>query len=236
MLLKTKKACILSKNKGSQDKAKLESIWKNINFHSCPSDYNFHLHTRCSDGQLTPEELVDQAVSIGLQGFAITDHHSVKGFYRAQNYLKEKYNLNHKAVLPHLWTGIEITSELNGTNVHILGYGFDPEADIIQKYLTGEAPTGKNTDAKTVIKTLHQAQGLVVLAHPFRYRRNAEELITEAYELGIDGVETYYAYGNPNPWQSSEKHTTIVKQMASKYNLYTTCGTDTHGNNILVRL
>ncbi|MBL1211235.1 PHP domain-containing protein [Geminocystis sp. GBBB08] len=236
MLLTTKKTVLLSHNHKAQDIVKLGLVWENINNLSCPHDYNFHLHTNCSDGQLSPESLVEQALSIGLQGFAITDHHSVKGFYRAKNYLTEKSHLNPNAVLPHLWTGIEITSELNGTNVHILGYGFNPEADILQKYLTGEAPTGKNADAKTVIKILHQAQGLVVLAHPSRYRRSAEELISEAYELGIDGVETYYAYGNPHPWQPSEKQTAMVRKMAKKYNLYTTCGTDTHGNNILVRL
>jgi predicted metal-dependent phosphoesterase TrpH len=236
MLLRTKKALLLSTNEGTQDKIKLESIWGNIHFHSCPHDYNFHLHTSCSDGQLTPESLVEQAISINLQGFAITDHHSIKGFYRVKNYLTAKSGVNPNLVLPHLWTGIEITSDLNGTNVHILGYGFDPEADILQKYLTGEAPTGKKSEAKNVIKTIHQAGGLVVLAHPARYRRSAKELILEAYELGIDGVETYYAYGNPHPWQPSETQTALVQQMAAKYSLYTTCGTDTHGKNILVRL
>lgn len=236
MLLRTKKTPLLFHQDKTQDIVKLESIWKNINFFSCPSDYNFHLHTSCSDGQLTPESLVEQSISIGLQGFTITDHHSVEGFYRAKNWLTHKYQINDNLVLPHLWTGIEITADLNGTNVHILGYGFDPETDFLQKYLTGESPTGKDAKAKNVIKTLHKAGGLVVLAHPSRYRRSAEELIIEAYELGIDGVETYYAYGNPQPWQPSEKQTAIVKKMAEIYNLYTTCGTDTHGNNILVRL
>ncbi|BAQ66546.1 PHP domain-containing protein [Geminocystis sp. NIES-3709] len=234
MLLTTKKTRPLSSDDREQDTIKLRAVWKNINYFSCPHNYNFHLHTSCSDGQLTPELLVEQALSIGLQGFAITDHHSVKGFDRARNYLREKSH--HHTGLPHLWTGIEITSELNGTNVHILGYGFNPEVHNLQKYLTGNAPVGKDAQAKNVIKTLHQAGGLVVLAHPARYRRSAEELITEAYSLGIDGVETYYAYTNPNPWQPSKNQTSIVKSMAKKYNLYTTCGTDTHGSNILVRL
>ncbi len=236
MLLKTKKAPLLSNNEGTQDKVKLKSVWGNLNFFSCPHDYNFHLHTSCSDGQLTPESLVEQAISINLQGFAITDHHSVKGFRRAKNYLTAKSSVSPNLVLPHLWTGIEITSELNGTKVHLLGYGFDPESYILQKYLTEEAPTGKKAEAKNVIKTLHQAGGLVVLAHPARYHRSAKELVLEAYELGIDGVEAYYAYGNPHPWQPSETQTALVEEMAEKHSLYTTCGTDTHGTNILVRL
>lgn len=234
MLLTTNKTALLSEIDRAQDTVKLKSIWEKIDTFSCPNHYNFHLHTNCSDGQLTPEALVEQALSIGLQGFAITDHHSVSGFDRAKNYLTKLSHHHHN--LPHLWTGIEITAQLNGTNVHLLGYGFNPEAKSLQKYLTGEAPFGKDAEAKRVIDSLHQARGLVVLAHPARYRRSARELIPEAVDLGIDGVETYYAYGNPTPWQPSEKQTATVKSLAHKYNLYKTCGTDTHGDNILVRL
>lgn len=234
MLLTTNKTALLSKIDRGQDTVTLRLVWEKIDKFSCPHDYNFHLHTNCSDGQLTPEALVEQALSIGLQGFAITDHHSVNGFYCAKTYLARQYQF--KNCLPHLWTGVEITSQLNGTNVHILGYGFNPDARSLQKYLTGEAPLGKDAEAKRVIDSLHQAGGLVVLAHPARYRRNAKELIREAYELGIDGVETYYAYTNPHPWQPSETQTEMIKNLARKYHLYTTCGTDTHGNNILVRL
>lgn len=233
MLLTTKKTA-LSNIDRAQDTVKLRSVWEKIDTFSCPNHYNFHLHTNCSDGQLTPEALVEQALSIGLQGFTITDHHSVKGFHRANSYLARQYQSHHR--LPYLWSGIEITSELNGTNIHILGYGFNPDSQSLQKYLTGEAPTGKEAQAKRVIDTLHEAGGLVVLAHPARYRRSAKELIPEAFDLGIDGVETYYAYGNPQPWQPSEKQTATVKNLAYKYNLYKTCGTDTHGDNILVRL
>ncbi|WP_017295819.1 PHP domain-containing protein [Geminocystis herdmanii] len=234
MLLTTNKTAFLSEIDRSQDTVKLRSIWEKVDTFSCPNHYNFHLHTNCSDGQLTPEALVEQALSIGLKGFTITDHHSVNGFDRAKNYLTKLSHRYHN--LPHLWTGIEITSELNGTNVHILGYGFNPEARSLQKYLRGDAPQGKDAEAKRVINSLHEAGGLVVLAHPARYRRSAKELIPEAFDLGIDGVETYYAYGNPNPWQPSEKQTATVKSLAYKYNLYKTCGTDTHGDNILVRL
>lgn len=229
MLLRT---TVLDQDDRARDTKKLGLVWEKIDNFSCPRHYNFHLHTNCSDGQLSPEELVEQALAIGLKGFAITDHHSIKGFDRGRKYLMTKSSHN----LPHLWTGVEITADLNGTNVHILGYGFDPSARVLQKYLTGEAPTGKDASAEKVIKSLHQAGGLVVLAHPMRYRRSAEVLIPEAYELGIDGVETYYAYANPNPWQPSENQTKTVKTLAHRYNLYTTCGTDTHGNNISVRL
>ena len=46
------------------------------------------MHTNCSDGKLTPEDLMAQAIEIGLQGMAITDHHSVAGYYRAKQWLE----------------------------------------------------------------------------------------------------------------------------------------------------
>jgi predicted metal-dependent phosphoesterase TrpH len=46
------------------------------------------MHTNCSDGQLKPEVLIEQAVSIGLKGFAITDHHTVEGYKIAQDWVK----------------------------------------------------------------------------------------------------------------------------------------------------
>jgi predicted metal-dependent phosphoesterase TrpH len=219
-----------------QDTFSLSRVWKTIDDYSCPYHYNFHMHTVCSDGQLTPEQLIEQALKIGLKGLAITDHHSVDGFARAHRCLEKKRRQKPHLTTPYLWTGIEITSNLNGTDVHILGYGFSPEHSALDKYITSDPPVGKEAKAEVVINSLHEAGGLVVLAHPARYRRSPLELIEEAFELGIDGVETYYAYGNPHPWRPSLKQSEVIKQQAGKYKLFNTCGTDTHGSNLLVRL
>jgi predicted metal-dependent phosphoesterase TrpH len=219
-----------------QNTLTLKRVWETIDADSCPYHYNFHLHTVCSDGRLTPEDLMEQVLSFGLKGLAITDHHSIRGFQRAQIWLEQRQRENPNKSLPHVWTGIEITSQLNGTEVHLLGYGFSPEHPTMNKYLTGDRPKGRDARASEVINTLHQAGGLAVLAHPARYRRSPTELIAEAYELGIDGVEAYYAYGNPQPWQPSLQESQQVKQMAAEYELFTTCGTDTHGSNILMRI
>ena len=62
-------------------------------------------------------------------------------------------------------------------------------------YLQGSRPKGERALAGQVIASIQQAGGLAVLAHPERYRRSATELIPAAAKLNIDGVETYYAYG-----------------------------------------
>lgn len=218
----------------TQNTAALQAIWEQIDANTCPYSYNFHMHTICSDGQLKPEEVIEQALQNHLQGLAITDHHTVEGYSIANNYLQ---NCGEAArTLPQLWTGVEINSMLLDTEVHILGYGFDPQDPAIVPYLQGSEPVGESAQAKAVISAIHQAGGLVVLAHPERYMRSGEELIPRAVELGIDGVETYYAYKNPIPWQPSPKQTAKVKALSDQYGLYDTCGTDTHGLSILQRI
>jgi predicted metal-dependent phosphoesterase TrpH len=197
------------------------------------------MHTNCSDGRLQPEDLMAQAIEIGLKGIAITDHHSVDGYYRAAKWLETQAlaePLGTRIDSLHLWTGIEITAYLPPVDVHILGYGFDPLEPSLAPYLTGREPRGVDARAERAINALHAAGAIVVLAHPARYRRSPEELIPTAVSLGIDGVETYYAYNNPNPWIPSFEQTETVKRLGNSYNLLHTCGTDTHGLNLLQRL
>ncbi len=218
----------------------LKQVFKTINAESCPRYFNFHMHTICSDGNLKPEELISQAIAIGLKGLAITDHHTIGGYEVAKSLLDSRKQQWHPDDsdndLPHLWTGVEITSNLLGTEVHILGYAFDPEHPAMLTYLLGERPLDVEAEALNAIAAIHQAGGLAVLAHPARYRLKAAELIPEAARLGIDGVETYYAYNNPNPWRPSPEQTEQVQKLSATYGLFNTCGTDTHGLNLLQRL
>lgn len=223
----------------SQNISALKQVFESIEADSCPYSYNFHMHTVCSDGRLQAEALIEQALTIGLKGFAITDHHTVRGYQLAQHHLEDYASVassKSRSELPHLWTGVEITANLLGTEVHILGYGFDPQHPGLQLYLQGKAPQDGDAQAANVIVALHQAGGLAVLAHPSRYRRPAEDLIPIAAHLGIDAVETYYAYNNPNPWRPSPTETEKVKNLSAAYNLLNTCGTDTHGLSLLQRL
>jgi predicted metal-dependent phosphoesterase TrpH len=222
----------------AEDTASLRLVFASIDAASCPRTYNFHMHTNHSDGQLRPDILMDQALEIGLKGFAITDHHQISGFYAAQAYLTywTAQPKNADRSVPQLWTGMEITSQLLEVEVHILGYGFDPQHPAIAPYITGSAPQGEMAQADRVIAAYQAAGGLTVLAHPARYRKSKDELIPAAAELGINGVESYYAYNNPKPWQPTMETTVEVLAMTDEYGLLNTCGTDTHGVNLLQRV
>jgi len=232
----------------TQDAASLRQVFQTITAESCPRFYNFHMHTVCSDGKLQPEQLMEQAIAIGLLGLAITDHHSTAGYDRAQRWLShlqsawddEVGNLAPKSLppksLPQLWAGMEVTAELLADEVHILCYAFDPAHPELQVYRQGQSVEGEARQAGQVIAAVHRAGGLAVLAHPARYKRSPQDLILAAADLGIDGVETYYAYNNPSPWQPSPRQTEEVRQLGDRLGLLHTCGTDTHGLNLLQRL
>ena len=220
----------------AQDTQTLQEVWSRLDAKSCPYEYNFHMHTIYSDGQLTPKQLIQQATSIGLKGLAITDHHSVEGYKIANNWLQENSLERREANLPHLWTGVEITSRLLDVEVHILGYGFSPEHPALEPYLWGESPQENLALASNVINAIHQAGGMAVLAHPERYPHPAKKVIPVAVDLGIDGVEAFYAYNNPKPWKTSPRQTETVLNLSYLYGLYHTCGTDTHGVNLLQRI
>lgn len=217
-------------------KEHLCEVFARLNARSCPTEFNFHMHTVYSDGRLQPSVLMEQAIAIGLKGLAITDHHTVGGYEVAHQWLDD-WKWNHPGEnAPYLWTGIEINANLLDVEVHILGYGFNINAASLKPYTQRRIVSGNNYKAKNVIAAIHQAGGIAVLAHPARYRKPCKDLIPAAAALGIDGAEAFYAYNNPNPWQPSIKETEQVQKLALEYGLYTTCGTDTHGNNLLQRI
>ena len=49
---------------------------------------DLHVHSTCSDGTLSPTELVDYAIQKGLSAFALTDHDCVEGLDTILSYAK----------------------------------------------------------------------------------------------------------------------------------------------------
>ncbi len=89
---------------------------------------DLHTHSRCSDGTLTPSELVDYAVEKGLSAVALTDHDTVDGLDELIEYAKGKP----VEVIP----GIEYSTEYNDRDVHIVGLFIDYKAPVFLEYLT----------------------------------------------------------------------------------------------------
>jgi len=77
---------------------------------------DLHIHTFYSDGTSSPQEVVDQAKESGLGAVAITDHDTFDGVEPAKE--------SAKAVGLEVICGIELSSQWQGKDIHILGYFF----------------------------------------------------------------------------------------------------------------
>lgn len=85
-----------------------------------PVEVDLHLHTTESDGRLAPAELVDFVAGRGLKIVAITDHDITDGLEPAWEAAKAYPDL-------HIIPGIELSTDIPGNEIHILGYYFDYE-------------------------------------------------------------------------------------------------------------
>lgn len=77
---------------------------------------DLHCHSTCSDGSLSPAELVEQACQIGLLGLSITDHDTLAAYETALPEAKRR-GLS-------MISGVEISAAHHKASVHILGYAF----------------------------------------------------------------------------------------------------------------
>ncbi len=133
---------------------------------------DLHLHTDFSDGLHTPRQVVQSASRAGLQIIAVTDHDTLEGAFRAQEYSHRRPDLGVKVVL-----GEEI-STLNG---HVIGV-------FLEKFIPARL------SAKRTVELIHQQGGIAILAHPYHIytgRSGAEPRAVELIdEIPFDGIET----------------------------------------------
>lgn len=90
---------------------------------------DLHVHSTHSDGRFTPAELVRQARAAGLIALAITDHDALDAFADAQTALREPpppLPLGRVRAVLELVPGVEITTDFDGREAHLLAYWFDP--------------------------------------------------------------------------------------------------------------
>jgi predicted metal-dependent phosphoesterase TrpH len=82
------------------------------------SKVDLHLHSSVSDGVLSPAEVVAKAVELGLSVISLTDHDNVDGIAPALNAAERYPSIT---VIP----GLEISTDTDTGEIHILGYYID---------------------------------------------------------------------------------------------------------------
>ncbi len=91
------------------------------------TEVDLHCHTTASDGILTPRQLIILASHLGLKGIGITDHDTIQGWTEA---MKAGMETGIEVI-----RGIELNTDMNGLEVHVLGYEMQPDSSYLRKHL-----------------------------------------------------------------------------------------------------
>ena len=121
---------------------------------------DLHCHTTASDGLLTPTELIHLAAELGLKGIGITDHDTIQGWKEA-----EEAGAKHQI---QILRGIELSTEWQGKEVHILGYEVDPSS----------------THLNDRLRDLRQAREQ-------RMQKILDRLEVQGIQIGVDEVQQF---------------------------------------------
>lgn len=129
---------------------------------------DLHMHSNYSnDGEFSPDQLVHLCLKAGLTHAAIADHNSTKGVDEAVS-AAEGTSL---MIIP----AIEMDCEMDGINIHMLGYGID-HSDSIFSEIGADLHKQEQDNSEQLMNLVRQ------LGIDFD-----DELISE---LSIDGVVT----------------------------------------------
>lgn len=208
------------------DIKELFSTFKKEDFYN---KVNLHIHSNYSDGKIDFDELILQAKKLNMKYISITDHNCVEG------YKNSKYKDD-----PILIKGVEFDCFYRMSLLHILGYGIDIENIELNKLCAKNELEQKNDlirlfksrHPKKVIKAIHNAGGIAVLAHPCCCNvLFLRDFVKRLKNYGLDGIEVYYPY---------DRFRGIIKfssrnypfEIAKELNLIKTGGSDEHSSLI----
>lgn len=172
---------------------------------------DLHCHSDCSDGYYSPAVVADLVADAGVSFASLTDHQTTSGI-AAFSEAAARRDVS-------LITGAELHAVLNGTEIHLLAYGFDHHSRVMSQLLN------KTAEARHAIEAVHEAGGIVFLAHPLQQcwsRATLEECVAELVGLGLDGIEAFY-----KPYSSNEQ--LQLAQLADRHGILTCAGSDFHG-------
>jgi len=171
--------------------------------------FDLHIHSRFSDGQLTPET-ARIYLSKHYDYRTVTDHDNADFHRKSSNFCS--------------FTGMEISSYaiVNGEKLfaEFLFYGFEKEHPITLKL--EEKPFLEMSLLTELVEPLRKEGALLFLAHPmFTFRRREPRPIMEYMSSFIDGFECLHRSNNL-------KETLTLLDYCKEKGLFVTGGSDSH--------
>lgn len=131
---------------------------------------DLHLHSDCSDGTMSPDEIVHEAVKRELYAISLTDHDTLDGVKQ----IKKSKDIEKI----HFISGIEMSCEALKKEIHILGYGIDENQDAFNQKLEciREGRSHRNED----MIHMFQKDGFPITLEKLKHG-NGDTVITRAH-------------------------------------------------------
>jgi len=159
---------------------------------------DLHIHTNASDGKFTSTEIVRRAAELGLEIIAITDHDTVDGIPTALDAIKSYPKLR-------LIPGVELSTDVEKGEIHILGYF----VDFTDKEFQASLETMRNS---RVIRAHRMVENLAKMGVRIEWQRVqeiagngalgrphiAQAMLEKGYITSIqDAFRKYIGHGGP---------------------------------------
>ena len=186
----------------------ISALWRNMTIHIVGLGIDINndiLQKGLNYNQKLREERAEK-IALGLRRACITDA------------LEKTQNLSKTDMLTRTHFAQMLIRE---------GYCKDMKS-VFRRFLTGKKPGASRVEWRSfdeVVRWIHVAGGLAVIAHPFRYRMTQtkiKNMLIDFKEVLGDGVEVVTA-------TSTDEEITLSNQWAKEYKLLSSCGSDYHG-------
>ena len=165
---------------------------------------DLHIHTIYSgDSLIKPLDAVKYAKQKGLDGLAITDHHSLKA-YRIMKEVASDQNL---VIIP----GVEINTNIG---------------DVIALFVNEKFKFKEHEKFLDIFEKIKEVDGIIVIPHPFDFLRDStlqiKHINDSIIKKFIDGIEII------NSRIILKRSIKKAREFNKKYNLFESGGSDAH--------
>lgn len=133
---------------------------------------DLHTHTNYSDGELSPNELIDLAATKNIKILGITDHDTLEGL---KNIDRTNPLITNKEI--KVINGIELSAKVSKGTMHILGY----DIDINEQTLNNKMIELKDNSINFVLSVMEQLKKDYKIY--FSYN-DIKELVNKNHKLG----------------------------------------------------
>ena len=201
--------------------------------HRCKA--NLHAHTTCSDGALSPAEVIDAYAARGYDALAITDHDTFRNdsgtgaaTWPWTNHGRDPDSLGMLAVRGTEFTGDPVTASIP----HLTSWFHD-------LWQPGDPFSSRNEDLDWILSTLDDREAVSAWAHPTRggelrvHGGDPRWFVDRHLRYGhLRGFEVYSGTGRRSAADSSALYDavlTLLRRRGAEVPLWANAADDSHG-------